>query len=229
MIKNNDNINQCKRYFCNFCLKGSYDTLLEDIKNKNDWLCPFCLGQCFCTRCTRNDKILKLIAYYISIKGDINILYDALIIKNRIFDILHKNLVISNILYIVNNHNSNPDKMIKDIINPGNEKNLKDIIDKYYDLKDNLVNVKNYINNLFIQSKIDKSLLFYQKNNIKVKNDLIGKKRYLNFDDYDFDIINKERERDNDNSNDNENLTNETDDGKIKTSKLYFTRSGLNK
>ena len=91
MTKKNDNINQCKRYFCNFCLKGSYDTLLEDIKNKNDWLCPFCLGQCFCTRCTRNDKILKLIAYYISIKGDINILYDALIIKNRIFDILHKN------------------------------------------------------------------------------------------------------------------------------------------
>jgi hypothetical protein len=119
--------------------------------------------------------------------------------------------------------------MIKEIINPGKEKNLKDIIDKYYDLKDNLVNLKNYINNLFIQSKIDKSLLFYQKNNIKVKNDLIGKKRYLNFDDYDFDIINKEKERDNDNSNDNENLTNETDDGKIKTSKLYFTRSGLNK
>ena len=103
---------------------------------------------------------MKLIAFYISIKGDINILYDALIVRNRILDILHKNMVISNILIVINDNNLTPEKMINGIMNPGNEeKNLKEIIDKYYDLKDNLVNLKEYFNKLFIQSKVDKSLL----------------------------------------------------------------------
>ena len=216
--KDNENHYQCKRFFCNFCLKGSYDTLSDDIKNKNDWLCPYCSGQCFCTRCTRNDKLLKLIAFYISIKGDINILYDALIVKNRILDILHKNMVISNILIIVNDQNSNPEKMMKGIMNPGKEeKNLKDIIDKYYDLKDNLISLKEYFNKLFIQSKVDKSLLYYEKEGCKFKNDFIGKKR-------NFDLENQSVNEENESLNKNDDLK-----FKNKSSKIYLTRSMLNK
>jgi hypothetical protein len=58
----------CNRYYCYFCLKGSYDTLAENIKDNNEWLCPYCTGTCYCTRCMRNEKILQLIAYYFSIK-----------------------------------------------------------------------------------------------------------------------------------------------------------------
>jgi hypothetical protein len=33
----------CNRSFCNFCLKGSYDQVIEQIKDKKDWVCPWCL------------------------------------------------------------------------------------------------------------------------------------------------------------------------------------------
>ena len=35
--------NNCKRYFCYFCLKGSYDIIIDQVKNKKDYCCPFCL------------------------------------------------------------------------------------------------------------------------------------------------------------------------------------------
>ena len=151
---------------------------------------------------------MKLIAFYISIKGDINILYDALIVKNRILDILHKNMVISNILIIINDKNSTPENMIKDIMKTNEEKDLKDIIDKYYDLKDNLGNLKEYFNKLYIQSKVDKSLLFYEKKGLNFKNEFIGKKRTLDF---------IEENCDSSDDNENESLTRETNnDGKSK-------------
>jgi hypothetical protein len=144
-------------------------------------------------------------------------LYDALIVKNKILDILHKNMVISNILIIVNDQNSNPEKMMKGIMNPGKEeKNLKDIIDKYYDLKDNLINLKEYFNKLFIQSKVDKSLLYYEKEGCKFKNEFIGKKR-----NFDLDNENVEEENDTINKNDEVKFKN-------KSSKIYLTRSMIN-
>ena len=144
-------------------------------------------------------------------------MYDALIVKNKILDILHKNMVISNILIIVNDQNSNPEKMMKGIMNPGKEeKNLKDIIDKYYDLKDNLINLKEYFNKLFIQSKVDKSLLYYEKEGCKFKNEFIGKKR-----NFDLDSENVEEENDTINKNDEVKFKN-------KSSKIYLTRSMIN-
>ena len=144
-------------------------------------------------------------------------MYDALIVKNKILDILHKNMVISNILIIVNDQNSNPEKMMKGIMNPGKEeKNLKDIIDKYYDLKDNLINLKEYFNKLFIQSKVDKSLLYYEKEGCKFKNEFIGKKR-----NFDLDNENVEEENDTINKNDEVKFKN-------KSSKIYLTRSMIN-
>ena len=145
-------------------------------------------------------------------------MYDALIVKNKILDILHKNMVISNILIIVNDQNSNPEKMMKGIMNPGKEeKNLKDIIDKYYDLKDNLINLKEYFNKLFIQSKVYKSLLYYEKEGCKFKNDFIGKKR-------NFDLENQSVNEENESLNKNDDLK-----FKNKSSKIYLTRSMLNK
>ncbi len=97
--------------------------------------------------------------------------------------------------------------MINGIINPGSEKkNLKDIIDKYYDLKDNLIQFKEYFNKLFIQSKVDKSLLYYEKEGLNIKNEFIGKKRTLDFIDENYDSSD---------DNENESLTRETNnDGK---------------
>ena len=126
-------------------------------------------------------------------------------------------MVISNILIIVNDQNSNPEKMMKGIMNPGKEeKNLKDIIDKYYDLKDNLINLKEYFNKLFIQSKVDKSLLYYEKEGFKFKNEFIGKKR-----NFDLDNENVEEENDTINKNDEVKFKN-------KSSKIYLTRSMIN-
>ena len=126
-------------------------------------------------------------------------------------------MVISNILIIVNDQNSNPEKMMKGIMNPGKEeKNLKDIIDKYYDLKDNLINLKEYFNKLFIQSKVDKSLLYYEKEGCKFKNEFIGKKR-----NFDLDNENVEEENDTINKNDEVKFKN-------KSSKIYLTRSMIN-
>ena len=127
-------------------------------------------------------------------------------------------MVISNILIIVNDQNSNPEKMMKGIMNPGKEeKNLKDIIDKYYDLKDNLNQFKEYFNKLFIQSKVDKSLLFYEKEGCKFKNEFIGKKR-----NFDLDSENVEEENDTINKNDEVKFKN-------KSSKIYLTKPGFNK
>jgi hypothetical protein len=34
---------RCNKTFCHFCLKGSYDHILEIIKDKKDYLCPCCV------------------------------------------------------------------------------------------------------------------------------------------------------------------------------------------
>ena len=115
-------------------------------------------------------------------------------------------MVISNILIIINDKNSTPENMIKDIMKLNEKKDLKDLIDKYYDLKDNLGNLKEYFNKLFIKSKIDNSLLYYEKEGLNIKNEFIGKKRTLDF---------IEENCDSSDDNENESLTRETNnDGK---------------
>ena len=130
-------------------------------------------------------------------------------------------MVISNILIIINDKNSTPENMIKDIMKLNEKKDLKDIIDKYYDLKDNLIQFKEYFNKLFIQSKVDKSLLYYEKEGCKFKNEFIGKKRNLDSEsesnEEEEEILNKDG--------------NSSFDGKIKikTTKIYLAKPGFNK
>ena len=105
----------CNRHYCYFCLKGNYDTLAENIKDNNSWLCPYCTGACYCTRCMRNEKILQLIGYYYSINGDINYLHDQLIDMNSIIDELFTYTTMNNVYLILYDKNLTPN--LKDYIN----------------------------------------------------------------------------------------------------------------
>ncbi|KAL4497336.1 hypothetical protein ABPG72_011271 [Tetrahymena utriculariae] len=64
----------CKRMYCRSCLKQNYDLILSEIKEKQDWLCPFCQGNCYCTRCLRNELLMKYKGIYILLGGDINLI-----------------------------------------------------------------------------------------------------------------------------------------------------------
>lgn len=60
----------CEREYCRICLKQNYDFNLFEILGKNDWICPFCQGICFCTRCLRNILLTKLKGMYIFYGGN---------------------------------------------------------------------------------------------------------------------------------------------------------------
>lgn len=66
----------CGRKYCRYCLKN-YD----DGKEKSSGLCPYCRGICYCTRCARNDMMVRLKSMYILMGGDINRLQ-----RNSIFE-----------------------------------------------------------------------------------------------------------------------------------------------
>jgi hypothetical protein len=57
----------CNKYYCSFCLKNYYDISLDFSKYNKDWICPFCTGNCFCSRCMRQDQLTKIRAYIISL------------------------------------------------------------------------------------------------------------------------------------------------------------------
>ncbi len=57
----------CERKYCRYCLKN-----YEESKDKSCNLCPYCRGICYCTRCTRNDTIVRLKSLYVLLGGDIN-------------------------------------------------------------------------------------------------------------------------------------------------------------
>ena len=217
----------CKKFFCHFCLKGSYDIIVDDINNKNNnnnnkkdlnnkkknnknnkknnlnnnninnnnkanksnsfnnsnnnpnspnWSCPFCLGNCFCSRCTRNEKILKLIGYYLSLGGDINILYDDIISYDNYF--LEKflgNLVISKIIIIAYDSKLT----VKEMIENGKKinekrKNLDELVDKYYNIKEFIENSKNMFKDYFDMSRKDKKILKKEEENFE---NFLGKKK----------------------------------------------------
>lgn len=75
----------CGRKFCKTCLKQNYDFNNGEIITKIDWVCPFCLGTCYCTRCLRNDMITRLKGVFIILGGDLvdisrESLYDTFLI-----------------------------------------------------------------------------------------------------------------------------------------------------
>ena len=177
----------CNRYYCYFCLKGSYDTLAENIKDNNSWLCPYCTGTCYCTRCMRNEKILQLIAYYFSINGDINYMYNELVNMNSIIDELFTNFVMNNIYLILYDKNLTPSQMVNNFINYDLDK-LNEIQNK----EDEINDLKEYIEKLNKQKQeIHKefSNICKDKYEIKQNYNLINGKDSDNNND-DIDMIN---------------------------------------
>ena len=158
-----ENKNLCQRYFCYFCLKGNYDTLAENIKDNYTWLCPYCTGACYCTRCMRNEKILQLLAYYFSIDGNIIYLQSQLTKMDPIIDeLLFSNFLLNNVYMIIYDKNLTPAQMVNNFINFNDEKYEQEIeekeeeINKYKEYIKKLNKKKEEIHNEFISFCKDK-------------------------------------------------------------------------
>jgi hypothetical protein len=111
-----ENDKKCEKYYCKNCLRTTYDFEVNEIKKKN-FKCPSCSNRCNCSRCIRNENLIKQIAYYLNNYGDINKLYDYLVKQNSIFDKLKDYLLLSKFICVdFNTKNSMPIK-----INYGNK------------------------------------------------------------------------------------------------------------
>ena len=111
-----ENDKKCEKYYCKNCLRTTYDFDVNEIKKKN-FKCPSCSNRCNCSRCIRNENLIKQIAYYLNNYGDINKLYDYLVKQNSIFDKLKDYLLLSKFICVdFNTKNSIPIK-----INYGNK------------------------------------------------------------------------------------------------------------
>lgn len=118
----------CEKYFCHYCLKGSYQVNIdsnevenkdkekdkekekesinldkkESSKSKNfkvikcskDWCCPYCTNDCFCSRCTREEQIFKLLGIYFYYNGNMTELFNN-VIKNPLLQKLKNDLILS--------------------------------------------------------------------------------------------------------------------------------------
>ena len=168
-------------------MKGNYDTLAENIKDNNTWLCPYCTGACYCTRCMRNEKILQLIAYYFSIDGNIIDLNEKLTSINIIMDELFPYSVINNTYLILYDKNLSPAQMVNNFINfdkeKYNERKIKE--DEISDFKkyiQQLSKQKEEIHNTFVsfcKDKFEVKKKYFSKNKVITDND--------NVDDDDLD------------------------------------------
>ena len=111
-----ENDKKCEKYYCKNCLRTTYDFDVNEIKKKN-FKCPSCSNRCNCSRCIRNENLIKQITYYLNNYGDINKLYDYLVKQNSIFDKLKDYLLLSKFICVdFNTKNSMPIK-----INYGNK------------------------------------------------------------------------------------------------------------
>lgn len=124
---------KCGRYFCNYCLKGSYQINVDSLskpaeltahshaasqastcnnseaekdkskdksKSKSilkDWCCPWCLNDCFCSRCLREEQILKLVTTFFFYEGDLQELLINLLSYHPILKALRNHIVLSNL------------------------------------------------------------------------------------------------------------------------------------
>ena len=57
----------CNKHFCCFCLKNYYDTNFNSVKNDPNWCCPHCTGNCFCSRCRRQEQLTTAKGYLVSL------------------------------------------------------------------------------------------------------------------------------------------------------------------
>jgi hypothetical protein len=117
----------------------------------------------------RNEKILQLIAYYLSIDGNINDLYDELVRKNSIIDELFTNCVLNNVYLILYNKNLSPSQMINNFSSLNCEENS--IKNKIQDKEDEILNLKDYIKKLNKRKEeIHNDFIDFYKDKYEAKN-----------------------------------------------------------
>ena len=106
-----ENDKKCEKYYCKNCLRTTYDFDINEIKKKT-FKCPSCSNRCNCSRCIRNENLIKQIAYYLNNYGDVNKLYDYLVKQNSIFEKLKDYLLLSKFICVdFNTKNAIPIKI----------------------------------------------------------------------------------------------------------------------
>lgn len=96
--KRKDNI-ICNKYYCKSCLKMIYN-MNPDKDLEKKFICPCCNNQCSCSRCLRHTQLIYIISSYITLNGNLNILYNSMKEKNKIIVILKDFLVMSNFVIL---------------------------------------------------------------------------------------------------------------------------------
>ena len=81
---------ECTRLFCSFCLKTNYDIIISHARKDRRWICPYCQGICYCTRCLRQDQLNKLRKLLYTLNGSLQHLSDSpSVLDNVIADNWH--------------------------------------------------------------------------------------------------------------------------------------------
>lgn len=86
-FKLNSNISSC------IANKANINTNIKFQPIKKDWCCPWCLNDCFCSRCVRDEHIFKLIGLYVYHTGSLPNLKGYLIDNDAILNCLQENLI----------------------------------------------------------------------------------------------------------------------------------------
>ena len=106
-----ENTKKCQKYYCKNCLRTVYDIDINEIRKKK-FRCPSCFNRCNCSRCIRNENLIKQIAYFLNNYGDMDKLYNYLVKQNSIFEKLKDYLVMSKFICIdFNTKNYTPLKL----------------------------------------------------------------------------------------------------------------------
>lgn len=111
-------------------------------------------------------------------------MYDNLVTRNKILDLLNPYMVLSKIFVINNDTTLTPAQVLKKA-KSNNKLNLDEmdkLIDKCEMYKDRLEEIKSYFNDLFAQAKVDKNLLYYEneKKGEYKENKMLQRKRGRN-------------------------------------------------
>ena len=164
---------KCEKYYCKNCLRSIYDIDINEIRKKN-FKCPFCSNRCNCSRCIRNENLIKQIAYYLNNYGDIDKLYNYMVKKNSIFEKLKDYLILTKFICIdFNTKNYTPLK--SNLSGLKNQNNSNDRENKNNDLnslellkyKKNLEKMQIDFCNIYEETNLKKQL--YDTEILKIK------------------------------------------------------------
>lgn len=124
-----------------------------------DWCCPWCLNDCFCTRCVRAEQIFRLTALYVYYHGDLTELNEYLKRSSSILEALQEHLI-SNLVVVKDGSNVVRQNKVCNKLK-GKEKDNKEALSKELTYKETLKTLKNHHNNLnSFKLESDRALLY---------------------------------------------------------------------